>query len=557
MPIDDVDCSRIASDLRLTRPKATYKTQPETTTLLKQITTTATTTMDVRCIYVYWEEELQRIRENDPDTVEFDLEGDIDEIQNITDEQWEELGRDISNNSHLTYLSLYDGALNDHRISCLFRGLTRSSSIKDMSLYNNQLSVNGVQNLVPFLQNANNLTKLDLDDNSNIRSEGFNVLLRALRDSSIEDLSCRICGINSIEIDTKHIPRQLKELHLEDNSINADGCRELAKFLQGGNSALEDLSLKNNQVDSDGVEVLAEALSINKSLTDLDVSNNKIGDDGVAALAAALQSNTALRALNLGKNKISDDGVTALVGALQSNATLNKLDLEGNGGISKRGKLSLLKLVIDISSIEATLQSNHTLTEINVTGKRPPYFFYKGNDIIQQLIDEAVNMNSRCWISSEVIGREKVRQIQMDGTKREQLADVQGVTHSVYSEIDSLYLPEVLALITNRHFGRRELFFALKSTIAGLLSRVDMKLCIQEQMARNKARVEKQVAHYEAKLTEHRDQIAHLESTIKAMTSEHESKMEALNARLAAMEDSDQEKNQDTRTQSNKRRRVD
>ena len=72
------------------------------------------------------------------------------------------------------------------------------------------------------------------------------------------------------------------------------------------------------------------------------------------------------------------------------------------------------------------------------------------------------------------------------------------------------------------------------------------------------------MADYEAKLTERRDQIAYLESTIKAMTSErdsmideHGAKMEELNARLAAMEDTDENMIQETRTQSNKRRRVD
>ena len=91
-----------------------------------------------------------------------------------------------------------------------------------------------------------------------------------------------------------------------------------------------------------------------------------------------------------------------------------------------------------------------------------------------------------------------------------------------------------------------------------------MKLCIQEPMARNKARIEQQVTLHEEGISGHRDQIAHHESRIRDMISKHESmmdeygvKMEELNARLAAMEDTDQNVNQETRTQSNKRRRVD
>jgi Ran GTPase-activating protein (RanGAP) involved in mRNA processing and transport len=515
------------------------------------------TAMDVRRQYSVngdWDEELKRIKENDPDVTVFDE----DWIQDLTDDGLEQLGKDIANNTHLDYVNLSHDAINDHKMSFLFRGLNRSSSIKHLNLNNNQLSVAAIRGMVPFLQNANNLTKLDLDEN-NLQSEGFNVMFKALSDSPIEQLRCAYCDIKSIEIDTKQIPRQLKKLFLQGNIINADGCRGLAKLLEGGDAtALTDLYLSNNQVDYDGVEILAKALRKNKSLTDLDLKNNKIGSDGVAALATALKSNTTLETLHLCNNKIGDDGVAALVVALRRNTTLRELYLRGNTGMSKIGKISLLKLVIDISSIEATLQSNHTLTELKFTD------YNDRSDIIQHLIDTAVEITS---YSPGVVGREKVRRLLLNDTKRAQLADIQGVTHSVYSEIDSLYLPEVLALINRYSYSYpsgKELFPALKSTMTGLLSRVDMKLCIQEQMARHEARIEKQAALYEARISEHRDQIAHHEEQIKATISERESmmdehgvKMEELKARLAAMEDPGQEKNQDTRTQSNKRRRVD
>ena len=476
-----------------------------------------------------WEEELQSIRENDPQTTGFDV-GDDSFIQNMSDDALEQLGRDISNNTHLTYVELSTGALNDHNMTCLFRGLTRSSSIMKMGLYENQLSINGVQNMVPFLQNANNLIELDLDDN-NLQSEGFNLLFRALHNIPIERLHCERCDIEPIEIDTKQIPRQLKELHLDGNIINSDGCRGLAKLLQGGDAALT-------------------------SLTTLDLCNNKIGGDGVAALATALKSNVALEFLYLCGNKIGDEGVESLAEVLRRNTTLRELYLRGNTGMSQKGKILLLKLVIDISSIEAIMQSNHTLREIRFLHYDDKY------DFIQHLIDGAVTITRR---SPGVAGREKVRRLLVHGTKRAQLAAVQEVTHSVYSEIDPLYLPEVLALMNRYSYhGGKELFPALKSTMTGLLSRVDMKLCIQKQMARHEARIEKQAALYEARISEHRDQIAHHEEQIKATISERESmmdehgvKMEKLNTRLAAMEDTDQKMDQETRTQNSKRRRVD
>ena len=152
-------------------------------------------------------ERLQKIKENDPYTTCLSVSEDDDYIVHMNDEGWEQLGRDIiSNNTHLTDLDLYGGALNDHKMSCLFRGLLGSSSIKDMHLYGNELSVIGLRSMFPFLYNASNLTSLYLDDN-NIQSAGFNELFRALRNSRIEKLTCDNCNIGSIEIDSEHIPK--------------------------------------------------------------------------------------------------------------------------------------------------------------------------------------------------------------------------------------------------------------------------------------------------------------------------------------------------------------
>ena len=190
-----------------------------------------------------WAIVRREIRENDPDTTELEIvqhpELGQGYIHNLTNEDWEELGREITNNTHLTELNLPHRVLNDHKISSLFRGLTRSSSIEEVHLFDNGLSVAGVWSMVPFLQNANNLIKLDLGFN-NIQSEGFNLLLRSLRDSPITTLYCSGCGIESIEIDIEHAPRHLKGLNLSHNEINPDGYRGLATLLRGENATLRD-----------------------------------------------------------------------------------------------------------------------------------------------------------------------------------------------------------------------------------------------------------------------------------------------------------------------------
>ena len=126
-------------------------------------------------------EALQRIKVNDPQ-IKW-LAGAGENLEDMSDEEWEELGRDISNNNHVERVEIFD-RVNDHEMSCLCRGLTGSRSIKNMDLSQNGFSAAGIKSMVPFLHNATNLQHLDLDDN-NIQSAGFKKLFRALRNSPI------------------------------------------------------------------------------------------------------------------------------------------------------------------------------------------------------------------------------------------------------------------------------------------------------------------------------------------------------------------------------------
>ena len=77
--------------------------------------------------------------------------------------------------------------------------------------------------------------------------------------------------------------------------------------------------------------------------------------------------------------------------------------------------------------------------------------------------DELLNVvNEEHKHNPEAAGKEKVIQTQLHSTRRSELADLQGVDHSLYSEIDLIRLPEVLALV-GRSNGQGELYVALKS----------------------------------------------------------------------------------------------
>eukprot|EP00984_Skeletonema_dohrnii_P012613 scaffold5135_cov131-Skeletonema_dohrnii-CCMP3373.AAC.1 len=372
------------------------------------------------------ESGLDMVKRNDPRKTGISY-GDI---QHVTEEEsWEELGRDISNNTHLDELFLCAGALDQHKMSLLFRGLTRSSSINSVTLYRDEFSVPGVRSMVPFLENANNLTYLCVNDN-NLQSEGFNLLFRALRDSPVETLCCAICDIGSIEIDADNFPRNLMDLDLSENSISADGCEEIAKLLQGGGS----------------------------TLTKLDLTMNNIHDNGAAILADALRNNTSLATLQLTDNMVTIEGAKLF-----------------------------LQLVNDVSSIKATQESNRTLRSIRLEDWR---IAQNVKEQIQRHIDKAAAINFINANNPEVAGRAKVVRTLLNSANRAELMELQGVNQSsLYGEINSLHLPEVLALIGEKH-GQGELYIALKLSIAGVISMVTRTHCLQERRVYHRARLE-------------------------------------------------------------------
>lgn len=133
--------------------------------------------------------------------------------------------------------------------------------LENLYLSDNWLRQDGIQGLMTSLQDSN-VTWLDIGGN-NVTSEGFSLLFEALRNSSIEDLVCKRCGLASIAIDGSFIPQNLLFLHFCDNGIDADGCREIAKLLQRRDSALLGLFLRRNKIDDDGLATITRALQNN------------------------------------------------------------------------------------------------------------------------------------------------------------------------------------------------------------------------------------------------------------------------------------------------------
>eukprot|EP00985_Skeletonema_marinoi_P027785 scaffold23354_cov160-Skeletonema_marinoi.AAC.3 len=366
----------------------------------------------------------------------------------MTDNGWEKFGRDVSNSNYLDDLQ-FSNCLDDHNMSFLFRGLTRSSSIRRLGLFYNGLGFSGVQSMVPFLQNASNLLELNINYN-NIKSEGFNLLFRALRDSPINHLRACYCGLDSIKIDDAYVPNNLLSLFLFGNNIKADGCRELAKLLQRENATLEQLLLVHNKIDNEGIEIL--------------------------------------------------------VNALRTNTSLKLIDLQNNVGSTIEGIKLLLNLVNDISSIKATLQSNHTLQGIICDDS------FEGTDVVRKL-------KRILQINKNGAGREKVICTQLDSKLRAEMCSLQGLEHSgkPLTEIGPLLLPEVLEIV-GKHHGLSGFYESFRTSVADLWTTINREVWLQQEiekisqeidvLAAKRLELEKQRAAFGVEVAEIRQQSA-------------------------------------------------
>ena len=375
--------------------------------------------------------EINLIRSNNENHVnEFVL--DPDDAVEFTDLAWELLGRYIARNTHLEEVFLNNCGITDRKMALLFSGLVRSVSLKRFLVSKNEFGIDGVRCMMSFLQNSPNLSLLYLSQNSRINSECFEVLVSALDGKSIKVLSFSGCNIGDISaLDRYNLPC-LHTLHLNRNSIGREGCITLSNLLQQEGS----------------------------TLTTLYLSDTDMGDEEAEIIASSLKQNTKLEELNL---------------------------LENN--ITNRGCLAFLKLLNDISSIDNTYKSNHTLQTINIAE-------YVTSDLLDSISEACIE--NRRGSNANSIGRLKVIRTQLNSQERKKICKLQGIEYlsigNLFADIEPSLLPNILALIGEIH-GQSELYTALVPTAPDLLSYIDRKALIKDVLAKNQAQMSLLAAH--------------------------------------------------------------
>jgi Ran GTPase-activating protein (RanGAP) involved in mRNA processing and transport len=212
------------------------------------------------------------------------------------------LGRILSNqHSVLKELHITHGSCNDDVIGCLYYDLSKSTSLKMLSLQDN----NGV-------------------DDDPITDRGFQMLSEILAspNSALAELDLSDCDIthagNTELFSGLTTYSRLQKLVLSRNKIDLTNATRLSAGLKS-NSVLLSLDLSGCLIDNSSAKTLADGLAGNTSLKKLlmyDVGENITPSTWSIVLFSLRISNMPLETLDLSHNNISDETCDDIIAVL-------------------------------------------------------------------------------------------------------------------------------------------------------------------------------------------------------------------------------------------------
>ena len=162
------------------------------------------------------------------------------------------------------------------------------------------------------------------------------------------------------------------------------------------------------------------------------------------------------------------------------------------------GYRSILKMVLDISSIKATLASNTWLHEIGLPQENDTRDEYSDSDASEYYTRDGFE-EIRNWIytvlnwnfDDEISPRERITRTHLNTRNRRQLCEMQGMDYSydsLFAEIPPCILPELFATL-GKEPADMDPFRALVATVTSWTSLVDRRLMVETTLEGNRAKV--------------------------------------------------------------------
>lgn len=185
--------------------------------------------------------------------------------------------------------------LSDHAVSKLEHKLVSQNGSSTLNLSDAFIGDEGCKFLAEYIKENIGIQVLELRGN-NISQEGLNELLPVLRSQNC-----------------------ISHVSLEWNNIGNE-IMQLAEVLMY-NDTLKVLDLRNNRIGPEGAGFLAKMLEKNRCLVKLDLRWNELATSGARLLIESLQKPHKIQIIELSGNKIPDDFIQEIENLLSSEIT--------------------------------------------------------------------------------------------------------------------------------------------------------------------------------------------------------------------------------------------
>ncbi|XP_073466185.1 NACHT, LRR and PYD domains-containing protein 3-like isoform X2 [Aquarana catesbeiana] len=247
----------------------------------------------------------------------------------LTDSSCPHLASGIRNNQTLRTLNLSKNTLEGPHFRDLMEALT-TSRIKKLQLSYNRLTDSSCAHLASGIRNNQTLRTLDLYGN-NLEGPHFSDFMAALTKSRIEKLqlsSNHLTGSSCPHLASGIRNNQtLRTLNLSWNNLEGPYFSDLMEALT--TSQIKELQLYNNHLTNSSCLHLASGIRNNQTLMTLDLSNNGVKGPHFRDLMEALTT-SQIEKLHLNNYHLTDNYCYQLASGIRNNQRLRTLSLSDN-----------------------------------------------------------------------------------------------------------------------------------------------------------------------------------------------------------------------------------